>query len=487
MVARARRDLASLGEVRLRAVGRDELGMTHVRFDRMVGGISLNGEQVIAHYDRHGDLRAVSGPTDRPTLAGQSRVTIDRAVAVASARAVTHRHAEVRSFELVACRSNEGLRRAYAVELRWTLPDGSPTGAHVLVDAVSGNVLEQTAAPHAAVAHTRYSGQVKLETTPTPGGFVLRDPTRGNSETRDARQERPTSTPGFPSTSTEITDSDDHWGTPTDDRRNDVALDAQHAAAVAWDFLRDMFGRDSLDNRGSAIRSNVHAGNAMIGAYWLDGQVFYGDGDGRTAAPMVSLDFGIHEIIHGLTEQTARLKKRGEPGALNEATSDILSTAARWWQSRRQGNETIDWWLGRETWTPGINDDAARYMDHPSRDRLQAQYDFYDRDHYSNLYRMQHDSGGVHMNAGIANNFFYLLVSGGTNDTSRITVRDGIGMEKGARIWYRALTTYMTPTTTFADARVATLLAAQDLYGGDSPEARRVAEAWNAVGVLAAD
>ncbi|HSI04749.1 MAG TPA: M4 family metallopeptidase [Myxococcota bacterium] len=481
----ARRELAlhRFGEVRLRAVARDELGMTHVRFDRMVAGIPLDGEQLIVHYDRHGGLRALSGPTDRPTLPPAGGATIDRVVAVASARAVTDAGAMVRALDLVAHRSQEGLRRAFSIDLRWTRPDGSPAGANVVVDAVSGAVLEQTAAARTAVAHSLHSGQVTLETTPVPGGFVLRDPTRGNSETRDARQQRPSSTPGFPATSTEIIDTDDQWGTPTDDRRNDVAVDAQHAAAVAWDFLRDMFGRDSLDNRGMAIRSNVHAGTNLIGAYWLDGQVFYGDGDGHTADPMVSLDFGLHEIFHGLTENTARLKKRGEPGALNEATSDILQAAARWWHARRMGNESIDWWLGRTTWTPGIGNDAARYMDHPSRDRPHSQYDLYDRDHYAHLYRLQHDSGGVHMNAGIANNFFYLLVNGGTNDTSGVTVRDGIGMEKGARIWYRALTTYMTPTTRFADARVATLLAAQDLYGGDSAEARRVAEAWNAVGV----
>lgn len=403
-----------------------------------------------------------------------------------AAIAATNPQATVRSLSLVAFRAGETAQRAYAVDLRWRTA-GAPTGAQIVVDAASGAILEQTELCHDAIATARsqHSGEVSFETTETPGGFVLRDPSRGNSETRDARNQRPVSAPDFPATSTVITDGDNRWNGPGDDPRSADAVDAQYAATVAWDFLEDMFGRRSLDGHGMAIRSNVHAGERMIGAYWLDGQVYYGDGDGHLASSMTSLDFGLHEIMHGLTEQTARLKKRGQPGALNEASSDIMQAAARWWHSRRQGAETIDWWLGRTTWTPGIDNDAARYMDHPSRDRDQSQYDLYDRDHYSKLYRLQHDGGGVHMNAGIANNFFYLLVAGGVNDTSHVTVRDGIGMEKGARIWYRALTTYMTPTTTFVQARQATQLAAQDLYGPNSAEFRKVMEAWDAVGVPA--
>lgn len=472
------------GEARLRSVQRDQLGMTHVRFDRMTSGLPLGGEQLIVHYTRDGEVRAVSGPTDRPMLAS-APTTISRAAAIALAKTHVPADATVRSVTLVAHRDGDDLRRAYSVDLRWRNADGMFDGANIVIDAQRGSLLERTSALQGAVpnAVSQYSGHVHLETTPSPDGYILRDPTRGNSETRDARNVRPVSAPGFPQTSTVITDADNRWAEPTDDRRNDVAVDAQYAATVAWDFLADMFGRNSIDDKGGAIRSNVHAGTDLNGAYWLDGQVFYGDGDGTTAGPMTSLDFGLHEIMHGLTEHTARLKYRGESGALNEASSDIMQAVARWWHSKRQGNETVDWWLGRESWTPGRNDDAARYMDHPGRDRERAQYGMFERDNYAELYRMQHDRGGVHMNAGIANNWFYLLVQGGTNDTSRITVDGGIGMERGGRIWYRALTTYLTPTSDFRDARRATLLAAQDLYGNDSPEVRKTAEAWDAVGV----
>ena len=59
----------------------------------------------------------------------------------------------------------------------------------------------------------------------------------------------------------------------------------------------------------------------------------------------------------------------------------------------------------------------------------------------------------------------------------------GIGHDKVAKIWYRALTTYFTTGTTYAQARTGTLSAATDLYGANSQERAAVAAAWSAVSV----
>ena len=56
-------------------------------------------------------------------------------------------------------------------------------------------------------------------------------------------------------------------------------------------------------------------------------------------------------------------------------------------------------------------------------------------------------------------------------------------MEKSLKIFGRALTTYMTPKTTFSQARDATIKAATDLYGASSAEVQKVKDAWSAVGV----
>lgn len=57
----------------------------------------------------------------------------------------------------------------------------------------------------------------------------------------------------------------------------------------------------------------------------------------------------------------------------------------------------------------------------------------------------------------------------------------GIGRAKAEKIWYRALTVYMTSSTSYAGARAATLSAAADLAG--SAEYNAVASAWSAVSV----
>ena len=58
-----------------------------------------------------------------------------------------------------------------------------------------------------------------------------------------------------------------------------------------------------------------------------------------------------------------------------------------------------------------------------------------------------------------------------------------IGQDKVSEIWYRALTTYMTASSQFADAANVTVQSAIDLYGSGSAEARAIAAAWDSVGL----
>ena len=59
----------------------------------------------------------------------------------------------------------------------------------------------------------------------------------------------------------------------------------------------------------------------------------------------------------------------------------------------------------------------------------------------------------------------------------------GIGNDKAAKIWYRALAEYFTDKTNYATARVATLKAAAELFGAFSLEYNTVNAAWSAVSV----
>ena len=95
----------------------------------------------------------------------------------------------------------------------------------------------------------------------------------------------------------------------------------------------------------------------------------------------------------------------------------------------------------------------------------------------------------VHYSSGVANHFFFLLSNGsgtsafGTSTTCNGSTITGIGRDKAAAIWYRALTVYMTTRTNYSGARTATLSAASDLYDTGSVEYNAVAATWSAVNV----
>jgi thermolysin len=106
-------------------------------------------------------------------------------------------------------------------------------------------------------------------------------------------------------------------------------------------------------------------------------------------------------------------------------------------------------------------------------------------DHYSRLYRGPEDGGGVHINAGIPNNVFYLAIEGGTHRTSGLAVQ-GVGpgrREEIEKAMYRAFAFLMPPRASFSTARAATLQSARDLYGAGSAAERALAQAWTAAGV----
>ena len=145
----------------------------------------------------------------------------------------------------------------------------------------------------------------------------------------------------------------------------------------------------------------------------------------------------------------------------------LFRSGVEWYASQKNKSVEFDWKVGEDAWTPANGTgDALRYMNDPTKDG-------YSVDHYSN-YPKQTE---VHGSSGISNNAFYLLTEGGKNRTSGLGVDKGIGMEAAQKIFGRALTTYMTPETTFAQAREATLKAATDLFGANSVEAQKVKDA----------
>ncbi|MEQ1564501.1 MAG: M4 family metallopeptidase [Myxococcota bacterium] len=240
----------------------------------------------------------------------------------------------------------------------------------------------------------------------------------------------------------------------------DAALDAAHDnAGLTYDYYSTEQGRDSWDGAGATMVSTAHYSVAYDNAFWNGSQMVYGDGGTYFRPLSLALDVVGHEFSHAVTERTAGLIYSGESGGLNEATSDIMGATIESY-SRGWTEDADTWMIGEDIAKPAIGD-ALRFMDNPPADG--ASIDDY-ADYYSGL--------DVHYSSGIANKAFYLMVQ----DPS-LTIRDA------ADIWYRALTFYMTPSTTFAEARDASVQAATDLFGAGSDQVGAVSSAWNAVGL----
>ena len=75
------------------------------------------------------------------------------------------------------------------------------------------------------------------------------------------------------------------------------------------------------------------------------------------------------------------------------------------------------------------------------------------------------DSGGVHINSGVPNHSFALLVDGGTYNGQTIT---GVGLTKAAHIFWDALQ-MLTPVSNFVDQADALEASSSGLVGFDLP------------------
>ena len=277
------------------------------------------------------------------------------------------------------------------------------------------------------------------------------------------------------------------------------AADIHWGMQRTYDFYQNNFGRNSYDDNGAPIFNvfyladntnpahyflNTPTNNAMavvIGSSQT--QMVYGMGsrDGGAGAmyPVVELSVMAHEFTHLVNLTTANLVYRGESGALNESFSDLMGISVK---KNVQGNDAT-WTIGEGMMEYFSN---LRSMSFPkmSLDGRGPSPDTYKGEFWVDT-ESEGDNGGVHTNSGVQNKWYYLLTDGdsGTNDNDYSYQVEGIGLEKSQQIAYRTLVEYATEESQYADIRLASLQAAEDLYGANSAEVEAVAEAWKAVGV----
>jgi|RhiMetdeSRZDD1v2_1073273.scaffolds.fasta_scaffold131181_2 bacillolysin len=475
-------------------------GRTHERLDQFHQGVRVYGGDIARQSD-HGLTVSIFG-----TIYEGIDLDVRPALSIDDVKAIVERQSGValgpeRVPELMILPEPSG---AYRLTYRVTV-FSLDKDAQYFIDANSGAIVrELRGAKRQAGTSAIARGQgilgddKKLSVSSQSGTFVASDMLRPPSlRTYDGRGDvnrvinflngRTMLTPSDLASSTSTT-----WSDP-------VPVDAHAYVGYVYDYYFKRHGRRGLDNNNIAIVSIVHpvrrndifsASPEVIGLFYLNafyccrGVMVFGEG---LPAPFVlsgtrqtvnffaaGLDVIAHELTHGVTEFSSGLIDGNEPGALNEAFSDIMGTSVEFFYQPPGTNPMqADYQIGEDVIVPG----GIRNMANPAA--------LGDPDHYSRRFRGSDDEGGVHINSTIVSHAFYLAVEGGTNRTSGLSVQ-GIGAanrEQMEKVYYRGFTQLLPANATFAVARAVTIQAARDLYGAGSAPERAVTQAWTAVGV----
>ncbi|MFG3358128.1 M4 family metallopeptidase [Streptomyces griseofuscus] len=470
--------LGSQEKLVVKDVVEDGNGTVHTRYERTYAGLPVLGGDLIVHTSKSGRTEGVT----RASKATLKLASLTPRIAAATARkqalslARKDRSAKPavdRAPRKVVWAASGKPVLAYETVIGGFQDDGTPNQLHVITDAATGKKLFQYQGIETGVGNTQYSGKVDLATAQSGSSYTLTDDSRGGHKTYNLDHQQD-------GTGTLYSQDNDTWGDGTTSNAATAAADAAYGAQETWDFYKSTFGRSGIKNDGVGAYSRVHYGDSYVNAFWDDSCfcMTYGDGEGNND-PLTALDVAGHEMSHGVTSNTAGLEYSGESGGLNEATSDIFGTGVEFYANN--SSDPGDYLIGEKI---NINGDGKplRYMDKPSKDGGSADY-----------WSSSVGDEDVHYSSGVANHFFYLLSEGSgaktvngvdydspTKDGSTVT---GIGRDKALQIWYKALTSYFTSTTNYADARKGTLSAATDLYGADSAEYKAVEAAWTGVDV----
>lgn len=265
---------------------------------------------------------------------------------------------------------------------------------------------------------------------------------------------------------------------------NNPALDVHWGIEKAYDFYLNVFNRNSFDGNGGLLKQYVNIPkaleNSMPNNAFARGAPYnimgYGFGDGIIMNPVVALDVAGHEFSHLVVNNNDNggLVYQGESGALNESFADIFGTSIEFYSGINS-----DWTIGEDIM---VQDPFLRSMSAPNATQNPNTYNGV---YWVNPNNIQFDFGGVHINSGVQNYWFYLLSQGGNgiNDLNNNYTVTGIGINKAQQIAYRNLVTYLSPNATYLDSFFGSLQSAQDLYGSNSTEFNAVRQAWYAVGI----
>lgn len=368
-----------------------------------------------------------------------------------------------------------------------------------IIDAQSGEIITQRNkiynADTPSTSATYYRGSKDITVDSYNGGYRLRDNARNIRTFKGSQLNGGLNNDG---TFTGYTDYSNSTANFTS-ANNKPAVEVHWAIKETYDYYKNIHKRNSFDGNGHVINNYYDAGHLMgtsENAGALDESfgnqtliaMLYGKG-GATMNPVVSLDVAGHEYSHLVVSRNGSggLDYENESGALNESFADMFGTAIEFYV-----NDAPNWTMGEGVIKNSISPNYLRNMSNPNDAPFSIgaprQPDTYKGTYWQNTTNNPNgynDYGGVHINSGVGNFWFYLLSVGGSgvNDINNSYDVAGITIQKAEKIAYKALTSGLTPSATYLDAYNATIQAATILYGANSNEWNQVVNAWYAVGI----
>ena len=466
----------------------DQLGFTHLKLKQVYNSVPVYAKEIIIHLDRNGAVKSLTGnyfPTPKeietnPRLKPENILNRLPEILNKNLKELKVVNESIIP-KLIIYEKNDKLFLSWLIEIyssqidRW----------EIIIDDKSGDLIDKINTTCSFIGYDEkknphnHSHEMKTEIISSTTGtgidlngierslntflfnntYWLIDTTKPsyNSATSSGLEQT-----GSISTLKYGDDNNFYFQDNPNNLWDDPSLvSAHHNASLVFDYFHNTHQRNSIDGKGGRVLSFTNIkdsiGQDVDNAYWNGRNIAYGNGKDTFKPLAGALDVAAHEFTHGVVQATANLRYIDESGALNESFSDIFGVM-----------------VDRDDWTLG--EDIVKDLSYKPNGFLRSMREPEKGDqpsHYSNLVFIgtDIDNGGVHYNSGVSNKAFYLIAS-------------EIGKDKSEKIYYRALTTYLTSSSGFSGLRVALEESAKDLYGENSLEHRSVLGGLEEVGIV---
>jgi Zn-dependent metalloprotease len=464
----------------------DQNSTTHIRMNQYFKGIPVHGAEVIVHVNRFGQGESFNGKylkientlSTTPSLEAKAanaivKQHIGKSSSIHELSALERQfvqHAEPDT-ELCIYQSSTSERPVLAYHVKYS-PSLHARWAY-FVDAQKGTIIHhvnttcyidgpKTTAANDLNGISRTVNSYQKGTTFfmvdvsrsmfQAGSSVLPDEPIGGIMTIDLNN-----TFGDNTVVKHITTTTNSWNTKS--------VSAHFNAGSAFEYYKADHSRIGIDGDGGTIISIINApdedGGPLDNAFWNGKAMFYGNGNIGFKALAGSMDVAGHEMTHGVVENTANLEYEGESGAINESMADVFGAMM----------DPTDWLIGEDVVKTAVFPSGAlRSLEDPHNGGTNLSDNGFQPKHVNEQFTGSQDNGGVHINSGISNHAFFRYAT-------------AITRAKAAKVYYKALTDYLTKSSQFIDLRLAVIQAAKDLFGDNSTEATQAGLAFDAVGI----